>query len=174
MQNKESTERAGQEGLMAVAEPQKEHQWLQKLLGEWTFEGSATMAPDKPPEKFEGTESVRPLGELWILAEATGDMPCAGPSTTMMTLGYNPQKKRFVGTFIGSMMPHLWLYGGALDAAGKVLTLDSEGPDMEGKMVKFQDVVEVKNENQRVLTSRMLGADGKWLEIVTANYRRRK
>jgi hypothetical protein len=174
MKNKESPERAGQEGLMAVAELQKEHRWLQKLLGEWTFKGSATMAQDKPPEKFEGTESVRPLGELWILAEAKGDMPCAGPATTMMTLGYNPQKKRFVGTFIGSMMPHLWLYDGALDAAGNVLTLDSEGPDMEGKMVKFQDVIEVKNEDHRVLTSRMLGEDGKWLGIVTANYRRRK
>ena len=174
MKNKESIERAGQEGLMTVAEPQKEHRWLQKLLGEWTFEGSATMAPDKPTEKFEGTESVRPLGEFWILAEAKGDMPGAGPATTMMTLGYNPQKKRFVGTFIGSMMPHLWVYDGVLNAAGNVLTLDSEGPDMEGKLVKFKDVIEVKNEDQRVLTSHMLGEDGKWFGIMTANYQRRK
>lgn len=174
MKNKESTERAGQEGFMAAAEPRKEHRWLQKLLGEWIFEGSATMAKDKPPEKFEGTESVRPLGELWILAEGQGDMPGAGPATTMMTLGYNPQKKRFVGTFIGSMMPHMWVYDGGLDTAGNVLTLDTEGPDMEGKLVKFKDVIEVKNEDHRVLTSRMLGEDGKWLGIVTANYRRRK
>jgi hypothetical protein len=45
-------------------------------------------------------------------------MPCAGPATTMMTLGYDPPKRRFVGTFNDSMMTHLWVYDGALDAAG--------------------------------------------------------
>ena len=43
-------------------EPQKEHQWLQKLVGEWTCESEATMEPGKPPERFKGTESVRSLG----------------------------------------------------------------------------------------------------------------
>jgi len=43
-------------------EPQKEHQWLQQLVGEWTYEGEASMGPDKPPEKFQGTESVRSIG----------------------------------------------------------------------------------------------------------------
>ena len=43
-------------------EPQREHQWLQKLVGEWTYEGEASMEPDQPREKFTGTESVRSLG----------------------------------------------------------------------------------------------------------------
>ena len=47
-----------------------------------------------------------------------------------MTLGYDPVQKRFVGTFIGSMMTHMWIYNGTLDAAGKVLTLDTEGPGL--------------------------------------------
>ena len=59
-------------------------------------------------------------------------MPGGGPATTLMTLGYDPEKKRFVGTWIGSMMTHLWIYDGALDAAGKVLTLDAEGPSFAG------------------------------------------
>ena len=53
-------------------EPQKEHQWLQKLVGEWTYETEATMGPDQPPEKFKGTESVRSLGGLWILCRGSG------------------------------------------------------------------------------------------------------
>ena len=157
-------------------EPQKEHRWLQKLVGEWTFEGEATMAPGKPPEKFKGTESVRSLGDLWILAEAEGECPGGGPATMMMTLGYDPQKERYVGTWIGSMMTHLWVYEGALDAAGRVLTLETEGPNMaaEGKMAKFKDVIELKSDDHRLLRSHMLGDDGKWHGFMTANYRRKK
>ena len=58
-------------------------------------------------------------------------MPGCGPSTTIMTLGYDPQKERFVGTFVASMMTHMWHYNGSLDAAEKVLTLDTEGPEHE-------------------------------------------
>jgi hypothetical protein len=39
-------------------EPQKEHEWLQRLVGEWTYESDCSMEPGKPPEKFEGSESV--------------------------------------------------------------------------------------------------------------------
>lgn len=158
------------------AEPQQEHRWLQKFVGEWTFEGDATMGPDKPPEKFKGTESVRSLGGLWVVAEGQGEMPGGGGATTLLTLGYDPQQQRYVGTFIGSMMTHLWAYNGGLDAAGKVLRLDTEGPDMaaEGKTAKYQDVIEFKGDDHRVLTSRMLGADGKWQEFMKATYRRVK
>jgi hypothetical protein len=157
-------------------EPQKEHQWLQKLVGEWTFEVEATMEPGKPPEHFKGTESVRSIGGLWIVAEGQGEMPGGGAATTMMTLGYDPQKKRYLGTWVGSMMTHLWLYDGALDAAGKVLTLDTEGPSMadEGKMAKFRDLIELGSDGQRLLTSHMLGEDGQWHGLMTATYRRQK
>jgi hypothetical protein len=157
-------------------EPRKEHQWLQKFVGEWTFEGEAEMGPDKPPEKFSGVEHVRSLGGLWILAEGQSEMPGCGPATTLMTLGYDPQKQRFSGTWIGSMMTHLWLYHGALDAAEKVLTLDTEGPAMaiEGQMAQYQDVIEFKSDDHRVLTSRLLGDDGQWRQFVEAHYRRKK
>jgi hypothetical protein len=154
---------------------QKEHQWLQKLVGEWTFEAEATMEPGKPPEKSSGTECVRSLGGLWIVAEWQGDMFGCGPATTLMTLGYDPQKKRYVGTWVGSMMTHLWVYDGALDAAERVLTLEAEGPSMsaEGKLAKYKDVIELKSDDYRVLTSQALGDDGKWNQFMTVHYRRR-
>jgi len=165
-----------QEQTMPVVEPQEQHRWLQRLVGEWTFEGEASMGPGQPPEKFTGTESVRSLGGLWILAEGQGECPGGGAATTMMTLGYDPQKKRYVGTWIGSMMNHLWVYDGALDAAGRVLTLETEGPNMaaEGKVAKFKDVMELKSDDHRVLTSRAMGEDGAWHTFMTAHYRRKK
>jgi hypothetical protein len=158
------------------AEPQKEHQWLQKLVGNWTYEAEASMGPDKPVEACEGTESVRSLGGLWILAEGQAEMPGGGPATSLITLGYDPRKKRFVGTFVGSMMTHLWIYDGELDKTEKVLTLNAEGPDFTtpGKLGKYKDVIEFKTDDHRVMTSHVLGDDGQWHQFVTANYRRKK
>ncbi len=157
-------------------EPQKEHQWLHKLVGEWTSEGEASMGPDKPLEKFQASERVRSLGGLWVVCESQGEMPGGGTATMMMTLGYDPQKQRFVGTWIGSMMTYLWVYEGSLDATQKILTLNAEGPSMptEGKIAKYRDVIEFRNDDHRLLTSHVLGDNGEWRQFMTAHYRRKK
>ncbi len=105
-----------QDSQMMHVEPQKEHAWLQQLVGEWTYEHEARMGPDQPPMKATGTESVRSLGGLWVLAEGQTEMPGVGEGRMLMTLGYDPERKRYVGTWIGSMMTHLWVYDGALGA----------------------------------------------------------
>jgi hypothetical protein len=110
------------------AKPQKQHEWLQKLIGEWTYETEVPAHGNQPASKTTGTESVRSLGGLWVLAEAQGKMPGGGQATSLTTLGYDTATKRFVGTWIGSMMAHLWIYDGELDPAEKVLTLSAEGP----------------------------------------------
>lgn len=159
---------------MQIPEPQKEHHWLQKLVGEWTFENECIMEPGQPPVKHTGTESVRSLGGLWVLCEGKGAMPGGGTSMSIMTLGYDPDKKRFVGSFIVSIMTFFWLYDGALE--GNVLTLDAEGPSFagDGKMVKYQDIIEFISDDHRTLSSQMKGPDGKWSRFMTSHYRRKK
>jgi hypothetical protein len=94
---------------------------------------------------------------------------------SIMTLGYDPARKRFVGTFVGSMMTHLWLYDGALDAAGKVLTLDSEGPNFtQDGLAKYQDIIELVSDDVRTLKSQIQGDDGNWLHFMSVTYRRVK
>ncbi|RPI27155.1 MAG: DUF1579 domain-containing protein [Acidobacteria bacterium] len=168
------TSKTEQEMCMKV-EPQAEHQWLQKLAGTWTSECEAMMEPGKPSEKVTWTETVRSLGGIWIIAEGQGETP-GGNATTMMTLGYDPQKKRFVGTFVASMMTNMFVYEGALDSTGKVLRLDTEGPSMtgDGKIAKYQDIMEIKSDDHRVLTSQILTDDGNWVKFMEANYRRTK
>ena len=165
-----------EEAPCMASEPQQEHRWLHKMIGEWTCEGEATMEPGKPPAKWSSKEVVRSIGGRWIVGESEGEMPGGGAATTIITLGYDPAKKQFVGNFIGSMMNNMWIYEGSLDASEKVLTLDTEGPDMggSGKPAKFQDIMEIKSDDHRVLTSRMLGEDGTWNTVMTATYRRTK
>lgn len=158
-----------------AAEPQKEHQWLQKLVGEWTYESEAIMGPDQPPMKSRGSESVRSLGGLWTVGEGQGQMPDGDSFTSVMTLGYDPQKKRFVGTWIGSVMTNLWIYDGELDGAGRVLSLYSDGPSMsgDGTTVRYRDAIEIVSDDHRVLTSAIQGEDGNWTGFMTAHYRRK-
>ncbi len=157
--------------------PQKLDSWLQNLIGEWTYEAQDLSSADKSAEPVRGMETVRPLGGIWLLFEGRGDVPGADTGTSLMTLGYDPEKACYVGTWVGSMMSHLWLYDrGALDPAKKVLTLESEGPSFTGesKTSKYRDLIELLDADRRTVASEVLGSDGKWQRFMISNYRRRK
>jgi hypothetical protein len=161
-------------GSMPAPEPQAEHDWLRQFVGEWAVEMEMDMGPESPTEKSTGTERVRTLGDVWIVGEAEGPMPGGGTAKMILTLGYDPAKERFVGTFIGSMMTNMWVYEGTLDAAKTTLTLEAEGPSMagDGTLSLYRDVIELKNKDHRVMTSHAPGPDGEWVCFMTTNYRR--
>lgn len=152
----------------------KEHAWLQRLVGEWRGEGEGTAGTGEPPMKWTVDETVRGIGDVWVVGESTGTMPGGQPSTMIITLGFDPDRNRFTGTFIGSMMTYLWIYDGELDASGRILTLNAEGPSMMGPgLVKYQDIVEIVDGDTRTLSSQMQMPDGSWNRFMTSTYRRK-
>jgi len=153
--------------------PQREHLWLRQLIGEWTYE-SVLQEPGKGPARSEGSERVRPIGAYWVVAEGQGEMPGYGRATTLMTLGFDARKRRYVGSWVGSVMSCLWIYEGTVDATGRKLTLYAEGPDplRDGTLAKYRDVIEIKSEAHRVLTSAVMHEDGTWGELLRTDYRR--
>jgi hypothetical protein len=153
------------------ARPQAEHTWLQRLVGDWTFEHQSG-STDEPAHT--GTESVRSIGGLWFQTEGRGEMPGGEPAITMMTLGFDPGRGRYVGTWIGSMMTHLWIYDGEIDDTG-ALVLSAEGPSMkgDGTMARYQDIITFLGDDHRTLTSRVLGDDGQWQQFMVAHYHRK-
>jgi len=157
---------------MQDATPVKEHEYLQTLVGEWTYEGEAPMAPDQPPMKFAGTESVRSIGGLWIIGEGRGKMPDGADATMIYTLGYDLDLKKYVGTWIGSMMTRLWVY--EITRVGDTLNMESDGPSMTDPKVtaRYRDAVEIKSPNHRVFTSSIRQPDGSWKAFMTTHYHR--
>jgi hypothetical protein len=155
-------------------ETRKERQWLQRFVGDWTFEVEGTAEEGKPAEKHPGTETGRSLDGVWVILEGESEMPGAGPIRSIMTLGFDETKGRYVGTYVASMMTYLWVYEGDLDAAGNVLTLETTGPSFtdEGKMARYRDVIEFRSDDHRVMTSVTQGEDGQWTTVMEANYRR--
>jgi hypothetical protein len=89
----------------------------------------------------------------------------------LTTLGYDPEKQRFTGTFIGSMMTSLWLYEGKLK--GDRLTLDTEGPNMSGGegTSRYRDIIELVSDDERTMTSEVEGPDGTWTRFMTMTCR---
>lgn len=160
---------------MELPQPQAEHLWLHKLVGEWRFEHDCSPAPDQPAEKLTGTETVRSLGGLWTIGDIDGTMPDGGSSRSVMTLGYDPAKKKFVGSFIASVMTHFWPYEGSLNPTTNTLTLDSEGPSFadQTKMTKYQDIITFIDDNHRTLSSQYLDDQGQWQPFMTAHYYRK-
>jgi hypothetical protein len=142
----------------------KETTWLQKFVGEWEADASGTKV----------IEMDRMLGP-WLVADikvAIASQPIQG----MLTVGYDPTKKKYVGTWIDSKTNYLWIYEGTVDSTGNALTLETEGPNsmVPGKMSKAKDVHTFTDNDHRTLTSSMLGDDGKWHIFQTVNYRRTK
>lgn len=151
-----------------------EHHWLANLVGQWTMEAEIDMGQDQPKETSRGKEVVRALGDAWILCDGEGEMPGSCMGFSQMTLGYDSQKNVFVGTFITSMMTHLWIYeNGTLDAAGKVLTLHATGPSFSGNgMTQYQDIIEIVEDGHRTLKSQFLDENEVWHHFMTAHYYR--
>ena len=111
-----------------MPDPTPEHEWLKQLVGEWTYENTCTMGPDPETMTTTGRESISMLGELWTIGEMEGDMPGAGTMKAIMTLGFDPAKGKFIGTWIGSPMTFMFIYEGSLDEARRTLTLDTPRP----------------------------------------------
>jgi hypothetical protein len=130
----------------------KEEAWLERFVGEWEAESSGTKV----------SEAARMMGP-WMIDEIKIDIK-NGPMHGMLTLGYEPQRKKYVGTWIDSKTRFLWVYEGTVDPSGKVLTLETEGPNpmVPGKLFKARDVHSFTDQDHRTLTSSMLGEDGKW------------
>ncbi len=161
---------------MEAAKPTPEHEWLKQLLGDWTMTGECDMGPGMPQAKTTGTEHARALGELFVVGEGTGEIPGGGSGTMLMTLGYDDAKKKFVGSWAGSMMTGMFFYEGELDAAKKVLTLNTEGPSFkgDGTTARYQDVITIISPDERTLHSQTPGPDGQWKRFMTATYKRVK
>ena len=152
----------------------EQHEWLQQLVGEWNV-SSAIEESGEDSTTWESKESIRSIGGLWIVAEGTADND-GQPFASLMTLGYDPNKEAFVGTWIDSLQTTMWSYVGHLDASRRVLTLEAEGPSFEdpSKTARYRDQIELVSTDLKRTTSAVLGKDGAWTTFMAVEARRVK
>ncbi|MGE7368497.1 DUF1579 domain-containing protein [Neorhizobium sp. NPDC001467] len=154
---------------MVMAKPTREHAFLEKLVGIWDV--TSDMDAETP-----WVETVRSLSGIWVIAEGKGDMPGGeGPATTLLTLGFDAAKGRYVGTWLGSMMDNLWVYDGEVEPDGKTLSLYTTGPSMSGEGdADYREQITLLSDSHRIFTSSARQPDSSWKQFMRAEYRRRE
>jgi hypothetical protein len=159
------------------AKPTAEHKLLAADEGTWDATVKSFMGgPDAEPSVSKGTEvNTVMTGGLWLLSKFDGDfngMKFEGHGQ----FGYDPVKKKYVGTWIDSMSPSLSVLEGEYDAKTKTMTYVGTGFDPEHNAKYTQKMVTTaKDEDTRVFTLYMKYDDGKGdVKFMEITYQKRK
>lgn len=157
-----------------MPKPTKEHELLKRFAGEWENEVKIFMGGPEPMT-LKSSEKARMVGGFWVIGESIGSFG-EMPFTNISTFGYDPEKKKYVGTAIDSASSTLWQYVGTADASGKSITFETDGPCpmRGGRMTKFKGVSEFKSDDERVFTSSFLDDSGKWVVNAIVTSKRKK
>ncbi len=160
---------------MEWSKPQGEHAFLHRMVGDWKMVSTTSDAnynADDPSQCFR--ETIRSIGGLWIVGDSRGRMPDESPMTAVMTLGFDPKKNQFVGSWVGSMMNNMWVYKGWLEPDGKTLVLEAAGPsfDGSGEMALYHDVITLHDDNHRTFASGARQPDGTFKEFMSSEFHR--
>jgi hypothetical protein len=152
-------------------QPVEQHAWLRRWVGSWSFEGEMATEPGKEPMRWQGVEVVRAVGDLWIVGEMEWTM-FGGASRAMLTVGFDPKKGRFVGSWIGSMTAYMWVYDGWLEGGELVLEAAGESFVEPGTMTMFRDITQLVGDDERRFRAMMRDAQGEWKQFMSVVYRR--
>jgi len=153
-----------------------EHKGLQYYVGTWDAETKIWMAPGVAPMMGKAVETNKMLGTMWMVSEFEGEMMKMS-FTGLGKYGYDPHKKKYVGTWIDTLSPHLSVMEGTMDEATKTLTMMSKGFDpMKGKEVTSK-IVSIKTDHDHKKFQIFMPVEGKeggWWKQMEIEYTRRK
>ena len=147
--------------------PTAEHVRLKENVGTWRVSCEYFWDPSGKPMKTQGTETVEMLGEFWNVTrfETVVD---GKPLSGRATIGYHPDEKKWVGTWIDSFNPRLYHFTGDYDAETKVLTMTTQAPNpVTGEAAPWRTTDEMLSPNEKRFEMFIGGPEG---EVRIASY----
>jgi hypothetical protein len=157
-----------------IIKPTKEHELLKKDVGTWDATVKIWPKEGAEPMESKGTETNELLkGGMWLVSRFEGEaggVPFAGVGT----FGYDPEEKKYVGTWVDTFTPHLMITKSDYDEATKTMTGTSEGRDPHTKKAYTAKMVaRYVDDDTRVFELHMPGEDGKKWKMMEITYKRR-
>ena len=148
---------------------------LQSLVGTWTYEFATASNSEYPGVTATGTETVRRIGETWVLIENQGVSRDKRASHTVTTLGVSDETGRFIGTVAGTAVPStLFIYDGSVGVPESAIHLETTGPAMTpgNSTDRYRDVIQFLGPDARETIAQLQDKDGEWVEFMRTRYRR--
>lgn len=152
-----------------------EHELLKKDVGVWDASCKFWMIPGQEPVVTKGVETNTMLGETWLISEFKTDfngIPFLGHSQS----GYDPVKKKFVGTWVDSMTTHMAVQEGTYDKETKTFTFVSRVTDPITTKVRISKMlVKHVDDDHRHFESfdKVDGKEDDWTKTMEINYTRK-
>ena len=157
-----------------IPKPTTEHGRMARAEGVWDASVEVSIGPPgTPPQLSKAVETNRLCcGGLWLVSEFKSN-PGSAPFEGHGITGYEPEKKKYVSTWIDSDLTSPMVSEGAYDAAGMTLTLRGS-MSSKGKTLQWRSVEAWKNDDTRQFTMFMRGPNGKETPSLNVTYTRRK
>ena len=156
--------------------PTDQHKELKTEVGTWDAEVSMWPSPDAEPMKSKAVETNEMFGDFWLASKFEGDFGGMKFQGHMM-LGYDPAKKKYIGTWTDTMSPYLTTMEGDYDEATHTSTMIGTGTHWEtGKPEKSKMVTVYESDDAKTFTMYMADpkAEGEWIKHMEIKYKRRK
>ena len=151
-----------------------EHDLLKRDVGTWDAVVKI-YPPGAEPMESKATEKNELMdGGLWLIGHFEGEiagMPFKGIGTT----GYDPIEKKYVGTWVDTMTPHLTVMKADYDPDTKTMTASAQGRDPEsGEIISYKHITKYVDDDTRTFEIHMPGKDGgeEW-KMMDIQYKRR-
>ncbi|MEL7500168.1 MAG: DUF1579 domain-containing protein [Planctomycetota bacterium] len=147
-----------------MPQPTEHHKLLLKDVGTWNASVKSWVGDDgtmlDEPTMTTGTEKNYMVGGFWMVGEYEGKF-YGQPFTGRSTMGYDMEKKQFVGSWIDSFSPSAMTMTGKWNKEKNTMTWETLGMGMDGKPTKGKSVQEYKEDGTRVFSmySAMPGHD---------------
>jgi hypothetical protein len=158
-----------------LPQPGPEHKVLEPLIGTWNAKVKFWLDPTQPPQESEGV-----MKRKWIMdgrfVEEKYEGKALGASFQGMGLtGYDPLKKKYVGTWVDSMSCSIMVSQGDYDAKTKTLTSTSDDINpYTGLKTKSRDVLRLVSDDHHLLEMYQTPEGGKEMKVMEIHYHRVK
>ena len=149
------------------------HAELQRKAGDWTVRCTYFMGGEADPIEVDGVEHGQMLGELWCNSRFEADM-LGSPLRGNGSIGFDPVKEKYVGTWKDSATPFLYTFEGDFDADANVLEMSGVNFDPVRRCpATYRSRLEFTSADQHVLELSIDVPDGAPIRVLRYEYTRK-
>ena len=143
---------------------------MKRDVGAWNIVIKMFVDPSGKPAVGKGVETNFMLGDLWLIGRVKGDI-MGGSFEGLRQTGFDPEKKKFVASWVDSKTPYSTHMEGDWDEKTQTMTLIGTDKGPSGNEVKTKMVVTYNKDGSRTFTMYAI-MNGKEMKMMECHYTR--